>query len=509
MFTSCNAYRALIERHLDGTLGEADQAQLRAHAEACGGCRRELAWLNAAATNFERLGDHLLINAPTIDVRAAVMDAVRSGEADEKPAHAAVVTQFPARRRVWPRALAAAAVLALSALGLFYLIDQTDNGEPANVAVDIPSPATPTSDDTGTASGGVSDDERMEVAVGPPGTPEPIGQNFDIVPPGPRVAPPRRPTAMTAVEAFRLALADGTAANTDRLSELATLSLDTARALAQDPNASAETLLGAALSLPPEEATEALEAAVAKAPDSPALRFHLAQNYAETGQAAAANEQLSELKRLDPNNAMPSYLQAQSALRAANPDIDAAIAALKDGNANNIIDPYTVANAVAQESALVAAGTDPEVARLITAFSMGQNAYDDLTGIATSLLDAGSQFASEQNLSALLGAVLEFGSQVETNSEYIQERQAGLDIQQAALDQLAPVVTNAGDPQSIQDVSAAASHLIDALSGLSNYMTNLQQSLAGAQANPPTPDFWQNLAEVIFQQGDLELLGYF
>ena len=206
---------------------------------------------------------------------------------------------------------------------------------------------------------------------------------------------------------------------------------------------------------------------------------------------------------------MPNYLQAQSALRAANPDVDAAIAALKSGNAQTIIDPYTVANAVAQESALVAAGTDPEVARLLTAFSMGQNAYDDLTGIATSLLDAGSQLATDQSLTALLDAVLQFGNQVEANSEYVREQQAGLDIQQAALDQLAPIVTNAGDPETIRDVSEAASHLLDALNGLSNYMNNLQQSLGGAQANPPTPDFWQELADIIYQQGDLDLLGYF
>ena len=510
MFTSCTEYRALIERHLDGTLGDAEQAQLRAHAKACEGCRRELTWLDVASGDLERLGDSALKGAPVIDVRAAVLESVQSGEADEVLAPKPTVVRFSTRRPLWPRALAVAAALALAALGLFYVVNLANEEAPADVAVDprVPSQSEPGSNEEG-YDGAISEDERMEMAVVPPTPPEPVGQNFDTAPPPPRVAPPQRPTPMTAVDAFRLALVDDAAANRDRLSALATLDLETARALAQDPNASAETLLGAALNLPPEEATDALEAAVAKSPDSPALRFHLAQNYADTGQPAAANEQLAELQRLDPNNAMPDYLQAQSALRGSNPNVESALAALKAGNANNIIDPYTVANAVAQEAALVAAGTDPDTARLVTAFTMGENAYDDLTGVATSLLDAGTQLASEQNLTALLEAVLEFGTQVETNAEYIQERQAGLDIQQAALDQLAPIVANAGDAQSIHDVSAAASHLIDALGGLSNYMNSLQTALAGAQAEAPESEFWQGLADIIYQQGDLDLLDLF
>ncbi|MEX2016427.1 MAG: zf-HC2 domain-containing protein, partial [Candidatus Hydrogenedentales bacterium] len=172
MFTSCTEYRSLMERHIDGSLNEAEQAQLQAHAQVCEGCRRELAWLQATAIDLEKLGDEAVGKARLIDVRAAVLDQIRTGEAGREVASDSTVTSFRSRRRIWPRVFAAAAALAVAALGLVYLM-YSEGGFIAPVAERPVPPASnaPAEEGAGATPGMTPDASEMQTAQAP--TPSP------------------------------------------------------------------------------------------------------------------------------------------------------------------------------------------------------------------------------------------------------------------------------------------------------------------------------------------------
>lgn len=117
-----------------------------------------------------------------------------------------------------------------------------------------------------------------------------------------------------------------------------------------------------------------------KLQEDPSARLQLALNYMDTPAEAPAPEvaeenqtqavtQLSSIKEIDPDNALPYYFEAKTLLERN--DIEKAIQALQTAGSLDQASAYSLESALAESAALEASGMDPEAARMVAALTAG------------------------------------------------------------------------------------------------------------------------------------------
>ncbi len=497
-----------LERLFDGALDDEGRVALERAAETRGDLREEIAWFESIAPDLEAMGDAIVSGAPEIDVRANVMAAIREGV--DLPA--AEVVPFPpapkgrgASARWGLTGLAAAAALTVMS-GLGYILSQSATNSGSTPPTEMA--ATP-----------AMDDEFVDVSpAGDPGlepTPSdvPISVNaIEETDPEPigTVAEPRetRLAALdreTVLQAFR----DGRPGDEalKRLVDWAMLRLDEAEALAADPDAAPEAIAAASGALDPEEAARNLRTVVGHKPNDFYVRLQLARALDRGADAGLENagaeqaEQLAALKTMDTENALYDYMDAVRRLEMNPPDLKGALDVLAQAEQMSTASAHSLEAAQARQMALDALGADPDTAHLLSAFTAGSFEYEQLLDLATRLLSAGESYeqaGDTDTAAALYEAALTMGQQLDAGADLTQEQLAAFDIQQSALEYLAPLADLLGQASQLEQITT------DLVGGILNLRSYIEEVNTQIFANLDDAVMGM-VADVIFQNGDLNL----
>lgn len=498
-YTRFDIHRDELERLIDGTLGEPGRRVLLEYAKEDAERQAELDWILAVSRDLETIGDRVLRDAPIVDVVADVLARL-----PQRPARKAVPFHAPERPAVRrprvARMLLAAAVVAVIAGALAFLwLSGPSVVEAPGIAgedgVAVPDAGAPPL--VITATPGPDLDDSLQIA----GTTQP-----DVGPDAPEPPGPRARARNAVVTAFRGMLAGGLE-DAGRLVEWASLTPDELSAALARGEMSPEALAAAAAGLPLEEAVPLLMQAISMDPENPALRLQLAMTLTgRPDQYALAMEHINAMQALDAENALALYLRAERFLGADPPDVHAALNAFQTAQTLDAATAYGRETANAREAALLAAGVEPAVAQMLGAFTAGRWEYDQQIALANQLMGHGREYLAagdSTTAQAIFEAVLEMGRQIDQGASLAQDRQAGIDIQRAAIEALQPVYSAAGQVAEIQRLLEAANGINAALGQLTEYLGLVNVQIGGI---PLESAFWLLIADTILREGDLDLL---
>jgi tetratricopeptide (TPR) repeat protein len=455
-----------------GDLTPAEAAAVRRAIAEDPGLEAEYDELVVLAKHLHAYGDRLVAELPKVDVAEAVAARIAAGTSEENGPIPFRAPRKGARPFWW---LTAAAAAAVALMALWFAMP-----EPApppgvtqgpveehglELAQDLPAPA--------------KAPEREQ----PPGMPE---APFDVAE-APAIDP-AAPSVDAILEHRRAAVESEESRMV--LARWAALSPDKARAVLTDPAAPDRAVVGAALALSNEEAVPFLAGAVDRNPDDPFLNLQLAK----AGGAAYSPED-------DPDNALAWYLYARHLLRAEPPDVDGALEALAKAGPYERAHAYALETALYHEQALIASGLPPDSARFLTAFTTGTDEYDALLELGLDLLDYGQYFQELGEVSTaevIIEAVQRFGEQLDQGAFFSHERLAGLEIQDAALQVLAMY-----DGERMQSLTRDMGAVAAGFTGLVAFINNMN----GFFSDTLAPDMWRTVADIILNQGDLQLFN--
>lgn len=397
----------------------------------------EIARATQLRDDLHALGDAVRASAPSIALEAEVMARVEAVREVAKVAPLRRPRPAPEEafaRRTGPgpwfaRVTAAAAGVALVA-GLGYLALAPDRAGPDEMLAQAPHAADHTSMDPAPVDLAIAETS----SVMPELPPWP-----DFLAPDPHSEEhvrARRAGAVSAedvLEARRESAVRGAAAG-GRLQLLAALSDSQLDALFESDALGFEAMLGALRYLPRDEAIALLLDQLARRPDDPYLRSALALAY---GGDPEGREHLAAWAELDSGNALPHYLEARALLAAG--DAEGALALLQAAALRDRAHHYTLASAQQHEQALLAAGVDPDAARLLAALNGGMREYGEVSLLARDLLAHGERYEAAgdyRTAEEIYAAVLEMGGQLDDSAAFAYERLAALEAQQQALGSL-------------------------------------------------------------------------
>ncbi|MBI4558356.1 MAG: zf-HC2 domain-containing protein [Candidatus Hydrogenedentes bacterium] len=496
--------------YLDGTQGPGVSRQFQAHLQGCVACRREVAALLELCQDLEWLGDRTRRQTSPVELVGPVLLAVRQRDA------AVSTTDFGksygAKWRWWLAATSLAAALLITWFGPRLVSPEKPATGELPIARSgenrpLPNPTPDAGDHRAPTETYSPSKQRLELAK--KHLPETTGgrpsgsEGLEAT-----VAPQiQSVTIQDVINARKQALTDPAARA--RLRQMASLTPDAAREIAQNETASPEAVAGAAQALSTEEAQAALLRVVGHYPDRAYLRYALVQQ--TQAQPAAADTpkiteaQLSTLRDLDEDNALVYYLEALSHLEAG--DVAGALTALETASRLDKASAYTLEAALAREQSLVAGGMDPQAARVATAFTAGDDEYGVLCDLGNKLLQYGRYYAESGDLATaqrIAEATQQFGQQLDDSALFAQERLAGLDIQRAAIDILEGIYEALGSGDGIETLVAQTMALVNGFQEWQNFFNNLDEVISEA-----TDDrFVGFLADLILRQGDLNILDY-
>lgn len=504
---TCKEYEAVVEALIDGAPDEDAKQAFLAHAAGCPACRREYQWYVAACADLEAVGDAFARRTPGVDLVAAVMAALPQVGSS----HPGVVP-FPVerarRRRTGIRWFAAAAVAAAAVLVVSVWIWGYRTGEPGRSRVaqvesvappagQHPAPGAPAALSTGRAR--LDDAQELVprtafIEVGKKPGPEPDSLE----------------------EAKALDLKDVLAARCDAVtdprarSELvqwASLSMEKARNLVAAAGTPVAAQIGASTALPPAEAEGVLLAAAAAMPADPYVRYQLASAYAaQPQQAARAYTEYAAVAAQDPENSLPYYQQALYLFSQG--DVEGALAALGEARSLESASAYGLEAAAYAEQALVAAGIDPEVARLLTSMTAGSSQYTDLTSLSSRLLELGRYYEQAGNpdvAQQIYESVRTLGNQVAAGASLSSEQLAGLDIERSAVDALSGLIEFIQAPGNYELLAEQTQYLVGAFGLLGEFLSAVNNFFLDNSGNL---DLVRSASDFIMQNGDLGLLSY-
>ncbi|HPV39116.1 MAG TPA: hypothetical protein PK729_17945, partial [Candidatus Hydrogenedentes bacterium] len=335
---------------LEGKLSEAQAAEVRDALAASAEIRADYLWLQGVAHDLEAIGAQVIKGAPEIDVVDAVLRAVDRAAASEKTVH--LEERKPARPSfaLWGAvALAAAAVVVI--MGLVFEFGIFGPSEPS-APVASQGPARPPVPDERVAvippdetpgSGRLDDAmEQLERELAETlDTPSKHADRGGFLA---TAAPVLGNVTQDDVVALRQAAVSDPDAWV-RLKRMATLDAATAAEVVSNPEVSPDAIVGAAASLPDEEARQWLVTAVGRmdqqkpyaglalattymaqpAPTAEQPAFALFDGMTESDLRAFLSE-MAALQEADPENALLDALRAGALLRLG--DTDGALAAL-------------------------------------------------------------------------------------------------------------------------------------------------------------------------------------
>lgn len=507
-----NEYRDALELYLDGTLDEMGRERLFASASSSAGRNAELVQYRALMAELEALGDSIVYDAPSVDVSVEVMRAVR-----ELPAKRANIVSIEAVRRAPSRAswgwIAAAAVGVILAAGLFVLVESQYTRPFDRVVSDARGPdsnassgAIPQNTTTSAETQNVDSLDRPALESESTPSADALDETAPS-PPGRRaILPYRRDLLASFRDAFKV---DDNGAR-GRLLAAAALPLDAAKNIANDPNASVKARLGAAQAITGD--ASALYTVVSLAPEDRHAKYRLAQ--ALSGDPARRSDERAALDSFEgqaDDNALPYYMKAQSFLETDPPDIDAALEALTSARSLESASAYALEAAQAHREALIASGTDPAVAELLSAFTAGRWEYDEYLDLASGLMETGARYrdaGDTQTAASIFESVLAMGSQIETGAALAQERQAAYEIQSEAIQALGPLYESTGATDGAVRMAQLADSVQASMGSLMAYFSEMDGALSNMLNQASISDeALTTLAGAILLSGDLDLLN--
>jgi hypothetical protein len=490
---------------LEGELPPEERARVEREAGESRAIRAELDWLRAAYVDIEAVERGARPRAADIDIVDSVMHAVRKATT---PAEVVLIESARSRRIGWlPALAAAAAILVTIGYVLFSGQEQSNSVQPGSGGKKLAQPHAVHPAKLPTELAKIK--ERLDKQRNGLGhTPEDDVKRLELTQ-GPRIELPGGVSDVVA--ARRDAAMSG--ASMDKLLQWARLSKEDALDIAESDNASPEVMLGAAHSLSGDDQRRVLLTAVGKLQEDPGSRLQLARAYlddpaAEPG-AAAENQaraaaQLSDVKNIDPDNALPYYFEAKAQLDAG--DTAAALATLQAAGTLGKASAYSLESALAEAEALKAAGMEPEAARMVASLTAGIDENNFLCQLAGDLLGYGQGFLSENDSAtaeAIFKAVEEFGRQVEEGAAFSQEQLAGMDIQIQALGGLGQLYTIVESADGVASVTEAANALTIKVEDVAGFFAALDELFL----KPMTTGFWNMVSGIILGSGDISLFS--
>ncbi|MEK7795265.1 MAG: hypothetical protein AAB353_12085, partial [Candidatus Hydrogenedentota bacterium] len=415
-------------------------------------------------------------------------------------------------RAPWGWIAAAAAAGVVVAAGLFVVFEpeytRSNNrivsdasGSDTNAALD----EIPRTTASSTETQDIGSPDQPTVANGSTPSADALDETSSPTP-GPRAIPPYRRDLLAAFrDAFKV---DDNGAR-GRLLAAAALPLDAAKSIANDPNATVNARLGAAQAIPGD--ASALYKVVSLAPEDRHAKYRLAQ--ALSGDPARRSEESAALAAFEgqaEDNALPYYMKAQSFLETDPPDIAAALEALTSARGLESASAYALEAAQAHREALIASGTDPAMAELLSAFTVGRWEYDEYLDLATGLMETGARYrdaGDTRTAASIFESVLAMGSQIETGAALTQERQAAYEIQGEAIQALGPLYESVGNTDEATRIAQLADSVQASMVSLMAYFSEMDVALSGMLDQPDiSNDTLAALAGAILLSGDLNLL---
>ncbi len=511
---------------LEGKLSEAQAAEVRDALAASAEIRADYLWLQGVAHDLEAIGAQVIKGAPEIDVVDAVLRAVDRAAASEKTVH--LEERKPARPSfaLWGAvALAAAAVVVI--MGLVFEFGIFGPSEPsAPVASQGPArPPVP--------------DER--VAVIPPDETPGSGRLDDAMEQLERElaetldTPSKHadrggflatdaPVLGNVTQDDVVALRQAAVSDPDawvRLKRMATLDAATAAEVVSNPEVSPDAIVGAAASLPDEEARQWLVTAVGRmdqqkpyaglalattymaqpAPTAEQPAFALFDGMTESDLRAFLSE-MAALQEADPENALLDALRAGALLRLG--DTDGALAALASLQGKDLATAYGLDAARSRQLALAAAGMSEESARMLSAVLAGSDQYNMLCDLARDLLQSGQAHEAQgdpDTARQIYEATQRLGEQVTGNAVLSEESLAGIDIQRMAMEGLEALYAGSDLAGEMERLTTSALALVSQINSLGGMLESLDQLFLGGGDS----SFWNQLSEQILQFGDLSV----
>ena len=500
----CKEYRDRLPALAENPLGSEAEPSLLAHIRTCPDCAAEYRWLVSLCRELEVLGDAAVKTAPVVDLTDNVMKAV----ARLKQPRLVALAPARSRRRFghawWLVASAAAAAALVAAVWIAgYRVTRP---QAPSLAVQTPGgPVAPTEEAVA----------RFELARTAEAPAEPVAAS-----PFQKLIDEMRPNAGAPAEVVpgtkaSLSVHEVLAARKDavtnpaarlQLARWAELAAEKARELAANPDLPFGARIGAAGSLPPEEAQKILLAAVEADPDNAYLRYALGSTYGEeAGAAPKAAAEFAAQAQLDPNNALAYYRLAASLFAQGDPE--GAVSALETAQTLAEANPYTQIAAGYQEQALAESGVAEEVARLLVALTAGTSQYGDLVGLGGQLLDYGKYY--EQNgqtdlAEQIYNSVRIFGEQLAGNAVFANELLAGLDIQREAISVLSGLVEFMQEPDNVELLARQGGQLFEALNSIGSFFTSLNDFFR----NELGADVIGAFVDFVLGNGDLDVLDF-
>jgi hypothetical protein len=270
-------------------------------------------------------------------------------------------------------------------------------------------------------------------------------------------------------------------------------------------------LVAAAENFTGEEQRRVLLTAVGKLEDDPNSRMQLARSFSDepvedptvaTENQTQALTQIADVKSIDPENALPYYLEAKILLDGHN--TQAALESLQAAAALSEASAYSLKSALAQAKALEASGMETDAARMVAALTAGVDENNFLCQLAGDLLDYAQGFLSANDSAtaeSIYRSVEQFGQQVEAGADLSQEQLAGLDIQRQALAGLSQLPGTVESADGVAYVTEATDALRIEIIDLADFFSELDQLFL----KPMTTDFWNMVSGIILGSGDLSL----
>jgi len=500
----CRKYRDRLPTLAENPLGPEAEPSLLAHIRTCPDCAAEYRWLASLCRELEVVGDAAVKTAPVIDLTDNVMKAVARLK---RPRLVELAPARPRRRfgQVWWLAATAAAAAALVA-AVWIAGYRVTRPQAPSLAVQTPDgPVAPKEEE-------IDRFELARAAESPaePGAASPFQKLIDEMRPNAGAPADVVPGTQASLSVHEVLAARKDAITNPaarlQLARWAELAAEKARELAANPDVALAAKIGAAGSLPPEEAERILLAAVEADPDDAYLRYALGSAYGEeAGAAPKAAAEFAAQAQLDPNNALAYYQLAASLFAQGDPE--GAASALETAQTLAEVHPYTQEAAGYQEQALAASGVAEEVARLLVALTAGAAQYGQLVGLGSQLIDYGKYY--EQNgqtelAEQIYSSVRIFGEQLADNAVFANELLAGLDIEREAISVLSGLVEFMQETQNVELLARQGENLFEALNSVGSFFTSLN-------------DFFQNelggdvigaFVDFVLGNGDLDVLDF-
>ncbi len=496
-------FEVLLAKYTEDEATEDELARLHAATTANSGFAKEFEAARALKAELEhaaRRGD-----TAAVDLVADVMEAVRATRTEAKvvplrtrpkPEHAVTATR---KTNWWLGAgLAAAAAAALAVGGYVVLKGALGTSQaPVRMARTNTTPGTTTVGQTTPDTAQQQTWPQFDLTPVPPAIVVDLGDGQASEEDGAATGWRAEIGLEEALAARQAAVRSETGA-IGNLSKWASLTPDEARRLLADGTLSASDAIGLAEYLPPDEAAALLRDAIKQHPEDPFLRFSLAKHAADSTERL---EQLAELARLDPQNALPYYMEAGT--RFDTGDVNGAMAALADAQALEGAHPYSLNAARHRQEALEAAGMQPEVAEMLAAITAGAAEYNQVSTLATEMVSYGNALEAEGHYEAaeqVYQGVNTMGGQVADSAVLANEELAGLNAQLEANLALEGLYNLLNDPSSLEVVQWTYNQIAEGLEMVSQYLLDYNALFETADT-----DTASDIAGLIMEQGDTGL----